>query len=116
MVGGFSQGQDDRPVLRLTGRIYQRQCGADIDAGRIHERLCFEGWLERMAGPWVSDGAEIVAADSAQMNKEVPRGRPLQVADEPRTDAGFGFSARQMEFLWSQGNRCFICCPGSLNA
>ena len=69
MVGGSSQRQDDRPVLRLTGRIYQRQCGADIDTGWIHERLCLEEWLARMAGTGVSDGAEIGAVDSAEMKR-----------------------------------------------
>ena len=111
MGGEFSQGEDSRPVLYLTGRIHQRQCGADIDADGIYERLRLAGRLAGVAGQGVSDGAEIVAADSAQMKKGVPRGIPLQVADEPRTDAGFGFSAWQMEFLWSQDNRCFICCP-----
>ena len=94
MVGGFSQGQDDRPVLRLTGRIYQRQCGADIDAGRIHERLCPEEWLARMAGPGVSDGAEIGAADSAQMKRRGRIGFPFGLLTGPELDAGFVF------FIW----------------
>ena len=68
---------DYRSVLRLTERIHQRQFGAVIDAGRIHERLCLEGWLARMAGPGVSDGAEIVTVQLTQMKRGLPYGRPL---------------------------------------
>jgi len=68
---------DYRSVLRLTERIHQRQFGAVIDAGRIHERLCLEGWLARMAGPGVSDGAEIVTVQLTQMKRGLPYGIPL---------------------------------------
>jgi len=72
-----SRGEGYRPVLRLTERIHQRQFGAVVDAGGIHERLCPQGWLARMAGRWVSDGAEIVAAGSVQMKRGVPHGIPF---------------------------------------
>ena len=60
-----ARGAGDCPLLRLTERIHQRQFGAVVDAGWIHERLCPQGWLARMAGPGVSDRAEIVAAEPA---------------------------------------------------
>jgi len=75
-----ARGAGDCPVLRLTERIHQRQFGAVVNAGRIHERLCFEGWLERMAGPWVSDGAEIGAFDSAQMKRGGRMRAPFSIA------------------------------------
>ena len=82
---------DYRSVLRLTERIHQRQFGAVIDAGRIHERLCLEGWLARMAGPGVSDGTEIGAADSAQMKRGGRIGFPFGLLTSPELDAGFVF-------------------------
>ena len=72
-----ARGAGDCPVLRLTERIHQRQFGAVVNTGRIHERLCFEGWLERMAGPWVSVGAEIVTVQLTQMKRGLPYGIPL---------------------------------------
>ena len=80
-----ARGAGDCPVLRLTERIHQRQFGAVVNTGRIHERLCFEGWLERMAGPWVSDGAEIGAVDSSQMKRGGAYEDPFWIVDKPRT-------------------------------